>query len=187
MRAMSTTTKIIWVSMLLGFMAGLIVGKAASAQELIISGEGTATLTWMAPTQYIDGRAIVPADLTGYVIFWNDQSRFELDGVTFRPGCAAGPVGSRNDTVCYPNVVDISDGTATTELLTFTVSTDVTLSFVIIAHTVNGLWSDYSNELDKVFTLIIDSPPGAPILESVELLIICTTNLPDVTCDFVVQ
>lgn len=185
------TRSALWTGLAFIFFLGLVTGRA-SAQGLIVNGEGIADLIWTAPTEYdVIGtnppQSLPITDIAGYVLFWHDASRFEFDGVTLRPGCAAKPVGSRNDASCYPNVVDITDGTATTRQLSFVLSTDVTLSFAIVAHTINGLWSDYSNELDKTFTLIVDSSPGAPVLQSVDLVITCTTNLPNVTCDFVVQ
>lgn len=173
-----------WLGPLLLFC--LLAGPAF-AQGVIVNGQGTATLTWTPPTQYADATDIQPGELQGYVIFWNDASRFESDGVTLRPGCAAGPVGSRNDMSCYPSVLDITSGSSTTEVLTFDLSTDVTLSFAIVAHTSNLLWSDYSNESQKTFTLVIDAAPGPPTLETVDITMTCTTNTPGVSCEFIVQ
>ena len=154
---------------------------------LIINGEATATLTWTPPTEYEDGRALPPSDIAGYVIYWSEQSRFEADGVTLRPTCSEYPVGTRTDATCYQNVLDLTDGTATTELIILTLDQDVTLHFAAAAHVTNGDWSAYSNEASKSFTLVLESPPAAPVIQSIDMTIMCTTNLPNVTCSFDVQ
>ncbi len=158
---------------------------------LIINGEATVTLTWQPPTQYEDGTLIAPGDIGGYVIYWNDRSRFEADGVTLRPTCQDSPAGTRTDGSCYPNVVDLTDGDAATEQLVIQLDQDVTLYFAAVAWvrsgTTPGDWSRYSGEATRELVLSIVAPPDPPVIETLELAITCTTNLPTVTCTFTVQ
>ena len=170
------------------FILLALLPALAWAQDpgLIIDGEATVTLTWVPPTEYEDETFLDPADLAGYVVFWDTASRFQPD-LSFRPGCGAYPVGARNDGSCYANVLDLTDGSATTELLTLTLSEDVTLHFALVAHTNNGQWSAYSNEATRSLVLRVDSPPGPPEQLDVEISITCTTNMPRVTCSFDVQ
>lgn len=49
---------------LLTALAALLVASAALAQT------GTATVSWTAPTQRTDGTALLPGEVTGYVISW---------------------------------------------------------------------------------------------------------------------
>lgn len=154
---------------------------------VIINGEATATLQWTAPTQYEDGTALDPADIAGYVIFWSEGGRFLADGTTLRGGCTEQPEGSRNDAGCYPNVIDLSDGSSTGEQLTLSLDQDVTIFFAAVTHDTAGLWSRYSNEAAKAFTLsVTQTEPNPPVIQSVDMAITCTTNLPSVTCTFTV-
>lgn len=171
------------------FLALCVPGTALLAQTtppgLIINGEATATLTWIAPTEYENGSPLAQSDIDGYVIFWSDGGRFLADGTTLRSGCTDKPEGSRNDSSCYPNVIDLSDGTSTGESLTLTLDQDVTLFFAAVTHDIGGAWSRYSNEASKAFALqIVQTEPNPPIMQSVDIDIICTTNLPTVTCTF---
>lgn len=172
----------------------LLLGLPAFAQSnLIINGQGTATITFTAPTEYTNGDPLPPEDLSGFVIFYNDASRFESDGTTLRAGCTASPESSRTDSSCYPTAIDLADGSTTSQQLTFQLSEDVTLYFAMTAYVRQGLafgdWSVYSGEVTKSFVLQVDDsrPPNAPVIESIDMTITCTTNLPQVTCSFTVQ
>ncbi len=159
----------------------------AQAQETpIIDGEATVTLSWTAPTQYENGEPLPAIDLTGYVIYYDTEPR-ETSGV-FRQGCFDGPQDTRTDASCYGNVIDLTDGSATSRAVVLTVDQTTTFYFAAVAHVANGEWSRYSNEATKTVTLVIDWPqPGPPTGVDVTFDIICTTNLPTVTCEFVVQ
>jgi len=175
----------------LWFVLALLLPAMAFAQTdppgLIINGQATATLTWTAPTLYEDGTAMAPADIEGYVIFWSEGGRYLADGTTLRAGCTEYPEGSRNDATCYPNVIDLSDGTQTGEVLALTLDQDVTLFFAGVTHASNGAWSAYSNEAAKMFVLeVTTTNPNPPVIQSIDIAITCTTNLPSVTCTFIV-
>ncbi len=165
----------------------------AQDPNLIINGVGTATITWTAPTEYTNGDPLPLADIDGYVIFYNDQSRFESDGTTLRSGCTASPESSRTDPSCYPTAVDITAGGSSSQVLTFQLDQDVTLHFAMTAYVrggnVFGDWSTYSPEVTKSFTLSVNDmrPPGSPVIESIDMTIECTTNQAQVTCSFTVQ
>lgn len=176
------------------FLALLLSSAAAFASNhLIINGTGTATITFTAPTEYTNGDPLPAADLDGFVIFYNDQSRFEPDGTTLRPPCTATPESSRTDPTCYPTALDLANGDATSQAITFQLSEDVTLHFAMTAYVRDGLafgdWSVYSSEVTKSFILQIDDarPPGAPTIETIDMTITCTTNQAQVTCSFTVQ
>lgn len=173
------------------FAAGLVILLAAfawstvKAQAVIIDGQGTATLSWVAPTEYEDGNPIAVTDLTGYVIYWSDQSRFTTGG-TLRPGCSELPVGTRTDSSCYANVIDIADGQATSEAITFSLNQTTTLYFAAVAHVSSGEWSLYSNEAMQEFVLVVDFPqPGPPTQLDLEISVTCTTDQPNVSCTFI--
>lgn len=155
----------------------------------IIDGQGIATVTWRAPTQYTDNAPILPGDLKGYVIYWDLVS-----GV----GRCFGPTVKMDG--CYGNAIDLPDGAASTTPLTLTLSGDTSVFFAITAYTEKPNLagtpatqiSAYSNEVEKIFTVeVIDTSPspdpGAPTLESVDIAITCTTDQEFLTCSFTVQ
>lgn len=172
----------------------LLLALPAHAQDpnLIINGVGTATITWTAPSEYTNGDPLPIADISGYVIFYNDQSRFD-GGANLRPPCTASPETSRTDPTCYPTAIDLVDGQAASQVLTFQLDQDVTLYFAMTAYVrggnVFGDWSTYSSEVSKSFTLSVNDmrPPGAPTIETIDMQIECTTNQAQVTCSFTVQ
>ncbi len=175
------------------FIALLISSAAAFAtSHLIINGTGTATITFTAPTEYTNGDPLPASDLSGFVIFYNDESRFEADGTTIRPGCTASPP-ARTDAACYTFALDLTDGGTTSQVLTFQLSEDVTLYFAMTAYvrtgTALGDWCVYSSEVTKSFILEITDgrPPAAPTIESIDMTITCTTDNAMVTCTFNVQ
>lgn len=177
----------------LGLALGLLFFAAAGqAQTPVIDGQATVTLSWTAPTMYEDGTALNPSDIGGYVMFYGTASRTDGSG-NFRPGCASGPQGTRTDTGCYPNVIDLSDGSLTSIPILIDVDQTTTFHFAAVAFVGAGnLGNDevsvYSNEAIKTVTLVIDSVrPGPPTSTTVEMTVTCTTNLPNVTCSFIVQ
>lgn len=179
----------LWRAALVGLI--LFAGTHAFAQTPIIDGQATVTLTWEAPTQYEDGSALAATDITGYVIYYDTFSRFTSPG-NLRPGCTDTPQGTRTDAGCYSNVIDLTDGSNTSEVVVLTVDQDTTFYFAATAHvlggTESGSWSKYSNEAEKTVVLVIDTvPPAAPVITQVDMVISCTTNLPNVTCSFIVQ
>ena len=174
------------------FVAGFIFADLAQAQDVIIDGEATVTLTWEPPTEYENGDPLPPEDIAGYVIYYGTESRTDIAG-DFRPGCADGPQGTRTDGSCYPNVVDLSDGSLTTVPISITV--DQTTTFVFAAAAFVGAGSvqadevsRYSNEAFKTVTLeIVTTAPGAPVIQSIDMTFTCETNLPNVSCTFTVE
>lgn len=173
------------------FAAGLAIFLAAfawstvKAQAVIVDGQGTATLSWDAPTEYEDGTALAATDITGYVVYWSDQSRFTT-APALRPGCSDGPITVRTDASCYANVIDLTDGQATSEAINFSIDQTVTLYFAVVAHVSSGEWSLYSNEAEQEYVLVVDFPqPGAPTQLELDIQVTCTTNLPTVSCTFI--
>jgi hypothetical protein len=176
------------------FLIALLALPAfAQDPDLIINGQGTATITWSPPTEYTNGSPLPPADITGFVIFYHDASRFEADGTTLRSGCTASPESSRIDNSCYANTVDLTDGSSQSQQLTFQLDQDVTLYFAMTAYVRSGNtfgdWSTYSSEVSKSFTLEVTDgrPPQSPQIQSIDMTITCTTNQQLVTCTFNVQ
>lgn len=173
--------------------------REAYAQETpIIDGQATVTLSWTPPTEYEPlpgetvGAPLDPADITGYVIYYGTESRTDVAG-DFRPGCSDSPQGTRTDGSCYPNVIDLSDGSLTTVPILITVDQTTTFVFAAAAFVgageiANDEVSRYSNEAFKTVTLVIDSVrPGPPTSLTVDMTITCSTNLPNVTCSFTVS
>lgn len=163
-----------------------LLSANALAQTPIISGEGTVTLSWLAPTEYIDGSALPAADIAGYEIFYGEQSRFDAGGA-FRPGCGAAPANP-GDVTCYAATVGVVGG-ATSEPVTIQLTEDTTVFFTLTATATNGEWSNYSNETDAQFVLDIQDNrvPVAPVIVDMTFTITCTTDTPNVTCTFTVQ
>lgn len=176
------TIAITLIAAVLGLWLALYSSIAKA--DMVVDGIGTAALKWTPPTTYVDGTPLEPADIAGYVVFWGEQSRFQADGSTLRMDCSNRPLNSRTDATCYPNVVDLTDGQATGRELTFQINKETTLYFSVAVHDTSHDWSAYSNEISKPFVLSVDSPPGAPVLESITLQISCKANLPDVKCLF---
>ncbi len=164
-----------------------LLSATCFAQTPIINGEGTVTLSWMAPTEYIDGSPIPAGGLTGYEIFYGEQSRFDAGGTAFRPGCGAAPIGP-GDVTCYAATVNVGGG-ATSEPVTIQLTEDTQIFFALTATAFNNLWSNYSNETDAQFILDItdNRVPGAPVIIDMTFTITCTTDTPNVTCEFTVQ
>lgn len=163
----------------------LLTAFTASAQ-LEVTGQGSATLTWVVPTEREDGQPLPITELSGYVIFYADQSRFLPDGTTLRTGCTERP-SSTDDTSCYGVALNIVPGDLTTQTIFISVDQDTTLWFSMSAYDTDGRLSTYSNEASKTITLILDSPPDAPVIQSLEMIISCTTNDPNVECEFVIS
>lgn len=153
-----------------------------------IVGQATATVSWDAPTVYEDGSVLAASDLSGYVVFYDTDSRFLTPGGSLRPGCSDRPVADRTDTSCYGTAIDLPDGTATGELVTISISETTTFYFAVVSHVSNGQWSKYSDEVSETLVLVIDElVPGPPTGVTVTFQVTCTTDDPTVTCEFVVQ
>lgn len=178
---------VLTILLALGFAAGWLFYEEAFGQE--ITGEGTVTLSWTPPTEYENGDPIQPGDITGYVIYYGTESRELVDG-NFRQGCADGPQVTRTDATCYPNVIDLSDGSLTSLPVTITVSETTTFHFAAVAFVGTGSLdgrevSRYSNEALKTVELVIDTTqPGPPTITTIDFVISCSTDLPNVTCEF---
>jgi len=177
--------------------AGLGAQLSLAAAGPIIDGKGTATLTWSAPTQGV-GNVPLTSPVTGYVIFWGEQSRFGrcANAPTTNPGPVmisnpADKPSSKVDVACYPNHLDVSSGSTASQALILSLNKSTTVNFAIIAYlntgsVVNDL-SAFSNEVNKVFTLSVSAPPLPPVLQSVSVELSCTTDDATVTCTFTAQ
>ena len=161
----------------------LISPVHAQDPGLIVDGQLKLTVEWIAPTKYENGTDILAGDLTGYVIYWGTESRFLADG-SLRAGCMAVPQNGPVETTCYPNVLDLTDGTALSQAITLSANQDVTFHFAMTAYTANGLWSAYSDEVPASFVMVLSSFPGRPVIQSIQLEMSCTTNNELLRCEF---
>ncbi|HEX7081027.1 MAG TPA: putative Ig domain-containing protein [Gammaproteobacteria bacterium] len=87
--------------------------------EVVTTAVGTATLSWLPPTEKTDGS---PLELAGYKIYWGTASR------------------------SYSHVEEVGAGTATYVIENLT---PATWYFAVTAVDSEGLESDYSNEASK--------------------------------------
>lgn len=155
-------------------VVGAVVGP-------IVNGQGTAMLSWVAPTERTDGEPLPASELAGYTLFYGTRSRSGRD-------CAP-PMGP-TDSTCYPSRTQFDNGAATSGVLTLELTESTTIYFALAARDTGGLMSDYSNERAKVFTLELEELPPAepaePQLLEVGVSITCTTDQPRVLCTFTV-
>lgn len=164
-------------------IAALVAFGAHAQPGVIINGTGTATLTWTRPTTNTDGTPLAASAITGYGVFFG-QSRFS-SGTTLRTGCTAAPT-SLTSTTCYAGAAQIA-GTLQSSPVTLSLATSQTVYFALAAQRTGGAISAYSNEVARVFTLQVNAPPNAPVLQDVQVTMNCTTNDAAVTCVFTVQ
>lgn len=162
-----------------------LVSLSALAQpnDLIINGVGTAQLSWTLPTSNTDGSPLPAADIANVGVFYG-QSRFS-SGTTLRNGCAAAPT-SLSSTLCYAGARTIG-GTQVGTQIELELSQAQTVAFAVAVLDVRGKISAYSNEATKTFRLVLESPPNAPVLNSVNVSMTCSTNYPEVTCSLTVE
>lgn len=164
------------------------VNSADLPPGLIVDGKATATLNWTPPTTRADGSALDPQEIAGFMLYWSDGGRFLADGATYRTGCGPKAIPTMFSTSCYSSALDLADGSTTTHTQTLTLEQDTTLFFTMATYDTDAAWSDYSNEISKNFTVEIEgNDPGAPVLETVDFTISCTTNKSSVNCTFTVQ
>lgn len=167
----------------LPIIALALFAGAVSAQGLIINGEATATITWTPPTEYepapgqTNGAPLAQSDILGYVLYW--------DTVSGVGRCSTYPAMILDP--CYANALDLADGTISSSVITLQLNADTTMFFASAVYVAGPLLSRYSNEAVKQFTLVVNMPPNAPVIETVDLTITCTTNDPNISCTFNVQ
>jgi len=150
----------------------LLLPFPSFAQGLIINGEATATLTWTNPIENTDGTPLT--DLAGIVLYW--------DSISGVGRCSASPETKLDP--CYANAIDLNDDAVTSRSITLNLDADTTIYFAGAAYNSSDVLSAYSNESEKIFTVAINAPPNPPVIQSIDMTIICTTNLPSVTCSF---
>lgn len=163
-----------------GFLVAVWAGLATAQPDpgnLIIEGQGTAALSWEAPTEREDGSPLT--NLAGFVIFWGDESRVGR--------CASDYPTAKDDASCYPASFDVMNPGATGESLVLELSETTTIYFAAIAYDSAGELSRYSNEASKRFELVINAPPGAPTSLEVAVSMSCSTNDARITCEFVIS
>lgn len=128
-----------------------------------VSGTGTATLTWMPPTQYTNGDPLPLSEIERYTIYWGTES------------------GE------YTESLDVENGAVQSREIDLTVTGPTTFYFAMSAWA-HGLESDLSNEVSKTITLELDDfPPGVPQNVTVELSFSCETTEAGRTCRVVVE
>jgi hypothetical protein len=175
-----------YFAVLTAVAAALLVPIWAHGQPtgLIINGQGTATLTWTLPTTDELGNALPASSIANVGVFYG-VSRFS-SGTTLRAGCTDRPT-SLSSTLCYAGTAPMLPGSATSTPLTLQLDSSQTVYFAAAVLATGGGISRYSNEAAKIFTLQTSAPPATPILVDVQVSIVCTTNLPEVTCSFAIQ
>lgn len=162
----------------------------AYAQEPIINGEATLTITWTPPTQNEDSTALALSEIAGYVIYWDVET-----GVG-----RCDPYPRRRLDPCYSQALDLANGSLSSQTMTLNLTGDTDVFFAMAAYKLvdsddDGndelFMSAYSGELVKQFRVDITepptSPPGAPIIQSIDIQVTCTTDTPGVTCTFEVN
>lgn len=175
----------------LGLWAFVYSGRAEAATP-VVTGSGTASITWQAPTESEDGLALAAGDIKGYVLFWGPDSRFAgtvANPLALRAGCTRKPI-ARASQECYPGVKDLTaSGPSLSTTVTIPLTADASLNFAVTAVNTRNEWSDYSNELRKMVRLTVTStaPPRAPVATSVTVGVTCTTDSPTATCTFRVE
>src|SRR5690606_15817590 len=110
-----------------GFLVAVWAGLATAQPDpgnLIIEGQGTAALSWEAPTEREDGSPLT--NLAGFVIFWGDESRVGR--------CASDYPTAKDDASCYPASFDVMNPGATGESLVLELSETTTIYFAAIAY-----------------------------------------------------
>lgn len=128
-----------------------------------VSGTGTATLTWMPPTQYTNGDPLPLSEIERYTIYWGTES------------------GE------YTESLDVENGAVQSREIDLEVTGPTTFYFAMSAWA-HGLESDLSNEVAKTITLELDDfPPGVPQNVTVELSFSCETTEAGRTCRVVVE
>ena len=111
------------------------------------------TLTWEAPTENVDNTPLT--DLAGFGLYWGMQSRVNR--------CSGSGPASIDDTTCYDFFLDIPVATQTSEPIILTVTNPTSYFFAAVAYNLDGVLSDWSNELEQTFQPeTIDPPPTQP-------------------------
>lgn len=147
------------------FLIGVLLTVLAVGAQAAESISGTTTLRWQAPTQNVDGSPLT--DLAGYRIYYGLESRN------------------------YTGMIDTVDGSATNWSFSIPVSdvSQIQWYFAMTALNADGDESAYSNEVLKTLTITVvnNAPPDAPFLESVDMILTCTSDNQYVTCTVEVQ
>ena len=149
-------------------MAALLLTPFTNAAQ----ASGTSSISWIPPTEYVDGSPLDENDIDKYIVSigntsGNYSTQIEINSVT----------GVADAEITIP-VSDVQNGD--------------TVSFFVVMQTVmNGTNCDgaacvsaYSNEVSKEFLVsIIGIDPNPPTVQSVTFDIICTVDA-GVTCTF---
>lgn len=164
-----------------GLITGLLLlSSMAVAQDdpLIINGQADFTVTWVNATQFEDGTALDPADITSIVLYY---------GTTSREGraCSEYPADTA-DTSCYPLITEVTTAGATSTGIILALDQTTTFHFAAVTN-VSGELSKYSAEAPITLTLETDGKPGAPTSVTITADVTCVTNDPGITCHFDVQ
>lgn len=172
---LSSLDRIVIGVALAGVLAiALSVVGVAHAQETEITGRGTVSLSWVAPTSRADGSPLT--DLAGYMIYWGPESRHGR--------CSPDSPETIGADDCYPASFSVSDPAATGESFVLEFSETTTVYFAATAYDSAGRQSRYSNEAAKRFELVIHAPPAAPTSLEVAVSMSCSTSDARVTCEF---
>lgn len=160
--------------------AALFLSATAFAQEdpLVINGQATFTVSWVNATQYENGDALDPADITSIVLYYGPTSR---EG----RACPEYPA-TTTDIGCYPLITEVTADGATSTGITLAIDQTTTFYFAAVTN-VNGELSRYSVEAPITLTLETTGKPGAPTSVTITAEVTCETNDAGISCHFDVQ
>jgi hypothetical protein len=138
---------------------------SASAFGQVVTVTGPVTLTWVGPTLNEDGTAYV--DRGGFKVYWGEEVGGSCSNLS--------------------NVIDLTDPDQTVYTADYPLSTvPVTLCFAMTAVDLAGHESVPSNLVQKTIDIVLDGPPGPPVLQSVTMNLTCTVDT-GISCTVTVQ
>ena len=172
-KLLSVVLPVLWMTL------APMTGVQAQPSGVIIDGQGSATLSWVRPTENTDGSPLAVTDIDHFTVYYGEESR------TGR--CPDTPAVD-GDTTCYQATSQVSNGGVTSSMMNFSLTEDTTIYFAITAVHSNGQSSAYSGEATKTFTVLVTGvTPEAPTAVDVEVSMTCMTDDAAFTCTIMVE
>jgi len=148
----------------------LLTALTLLAAPAALGAQATGTISWTAPTQYVDGSPLDPSrEIAGYTIYSGSASR-NYDYGTIEVG-AGGATGQSEVVIEIPGTFQNGDA--------------INIYLAMTATDIQGDISMYSNEVYKSFEVVIDNLiPGPPtsVDLSLPITIECTSSTNGVRC-----
>lgn len=163
----------------------LLVTISLPSDAATITGTGFADIKWSPPSQRVDGATVGPDEIASYTVFWGQQSRFESGG-GLRKGCDQKPATAVS-TACYEGSKSAMVGDSLDVQLP--ISAEGSIYFAVIAVGKDGGWSGYSNEMVRKMKMVLTSTADLepPVMTEALLKIDCKTDVPTLSCSFVIE